>query len=265
MIKLGVNTVLYKKYTLEEAAAELSKIGYDGMEVSAIEGMCEHLDLKNYKNQKNQINEISEKYNLALLSTEVASTDPERVRLAFEACSYIGIPIVNIGPGGKMDDEDSFAASLENISNLAKMADEYKINLCMKAHVGCAVYNTPTTIRAIEKIKNEFFGIDMDPSHIYRANEEPENALDAVAKAMKHVHIRDCEGRGPSPGDPLKQICGSGDINLYDYFKVLVNTGYNGPVCLEVIGRELELSEANIVAGTSYGYMNAILKNLKAR
>jgi len=265
MIKLGVNTVLYKKYPLREAVANLKKIGYDGFEISAIEGMCEHLCLKDWRAQKDEILGICEEFGMPILSTEVASNDPVRLRLAFEAAAELGIPVVNIGPGGKSEVEETVVFCLEHMNNLARMAEEYKVTLCMKAHVGSAVYNTPTTIRAVEAVKNPFFGIDMDPSHIYRANEGPENALDAVAAAMKHVHIRDCKGRGPSPGSPFEQICGTGDINLYGYFEVLVKSGYSGPCCLEVIGPELELADANIVAASSYGYMNACLKKLGAR
>ena len=46
----------------------------------------------------------------------------------------------------------------------------------------------------------------------------------------------------------------------------MVDGGYDGPVCLEVIGsRGDELSQQGIVAAESYGYMNACLKALGAR
>ena len=46
----------------------------------------------------------------------------------------------------------------------------------------------------------------------------------------------------------------------------LVAGGYDGPVCLEVIGAgKYELSQKAIVAAESYGYMNACLKSLGAR
>lgn len=266
MIKLGVNTVLYKNYTLREAAQALSKIGYDGMEISAIGGMCEHLNLADWKNQKSEILEICDEFKLSLLSTEVASGDPDRVRLALEACSSIGIPVINIGPGGKMNSRKAFPEVVANLSKLADMAAEYKVMLCCKAHVGASIYNTNTTVRALKEIgEKEWFGVDMDPSHIFRANEEPEKALNKVASKMRHIHIRDCTGRGPSPGTPFEQMCGTGDINLYGYFKVMVKSGYSGPVCLEVISPGLDIADANIVAAGSYGYMNACLKSLGAR
>ena len=265
MIKLGVNTVLFKGYTFREAAEAIKKEGYDGLEISAIKGMCEHLNLDDWKSQKNEIKSIMEEFNLEMLSTEVASLDEERLMKAFEAGAEIGIPVINIGPGGKSDDEDSLKATLDTISKMSEKASDFGVILCVKAHVGASIYNTPTTLKAMDYIKSPSFGIDMDPSHIYRSGEFPEEALPKVIKRVKHIHIRDCKGRGPSPGEPSLQACGRGDINLFGYFKAMVDAKYEGPVCLEVIGPEQDMVSASIIAAESYGYMNACLKILGAR
>jgi sugar phosphate isomerase/epimerase len=87
-----------------------------------------------------------------------------------------------------------------------------------------------------------------------------------VLSRVKHVHIRDCKGRGPSPGAPCDQACGRGDIDLFGYCKAMVDGSYNGPVCLEVIGAgQYELAQRAVIAAESYGYLNACLKRLKAR
>jgi sugar phosphate isomerase/epimerase len=117
----------------------------------------------------------------------------------------------------------------------------------------------------MEAVKSVAFGVDMDPSHIHRAGEKTEEALAKVISGVKHIHIRDCKGPGPSPGVPALQACGRGDIDLFGYFKVLTEAGYTGPVCLEVIGPELELHEATAIASESFGYMNACLKILGTR
>ena len=265
MIKLGVNSVLFKAVSFREAAEAIKKCGYDGVEISAIGGMCEHLNLADWKNQKAELIAIREELDLPFLSTEVASHDRERLNTAFEACAEIGIPIVNIGPGGRMNDEDTMKTSLETIQMLAEDAEKYGITLCVKAHVGAAVFSTPTTLRMMDTITSPAFGVDMDPSHIHRAGENPAVALPAVLSKMKHIHIRDCKGEGPSPGDPTNQACGRGDIDLYGYFKAMVDQKYNGPVCMEVIGPEQTLTDATRIAAESYGYMNAILKMLGAR
>ncbi|MDD6263435.1 MAG: sugar phosphate isomerase/epimerase [Clostridiales bacterium] len=265
MIKLGVNTVLYKPYTLREAVENLSKIGYDGFEISAIKGMCEHLDLDNWKDQKNEIKELCDEFGMEILASEVASSDPERLRLAFEAAKEIGIPVINIGPTGRSNAEGDLEACIETMKSLAELAESYEVTLCMKAHVGAAVYNTETTLKLIEAFKNPYFGIDMDPSHIFRAGEEPENALASVLPAMKHIHIRDCPHRLQNPGLPLQQTCGTGIINLEGYVGEMVKQGYSGPVDLEVIGPDLSLADCNIVAAQTYGYLNALLRSLGAR
>jgi len=146
------------------------------------------------------------------------------------------------------------------------MAEPYGVTLCVKAHVGAAIWNTPTTLEAMAQIDSPAFGIDMDPSHIHRGGEIPKDALKQVISRVRHVHIRDCAGLGPSPGAPELQACGQGDIDLAGYCQVLADAGYTGPVDLEVIGAaEYALSRCAIIAAESYGYLNACLKACGAR
>jgi sugar phosphate isomerase/epimerase len=266
MIKLGVNSVLFGGYDFATAAKYISMAGYDGVEVSAIKGMCEHLVLDNWKSQTSEIKSIVNEYGLSLLSMEVAGLDEERLMKAFEAGAEIGIPIINVGSGGKTGVEEDFNKAIEKLIKMSAKAEEYGVNLCMKAHVGAAVYNTDTTLKAMEAVSSKAFGIDMDPSHIYRGQEDPEKALPQVLSRVKHIHIRDCKGRAFGPGTPANQACGRGDIDLMAYCKAMVDGGYNGPVCLEVIGAtKMELPDVSIIAAESYGYLNACLKALGGR
>jgi len=104
----------------------------------------------------------------------------------------------------------------------------------------------------------------MDPSHVYRAGENPVDAIPQVLSGVKHIHIRDCADHGGvlggGPGLPKAQTCGRGDIDLFGFINALVVGGYDGPVCLEVIGPEQSLNSASIIAAESRGYMNACLK-----
>ncbi len=265
MIKLGINTVLFKAFDVKTALKAIKTAGYDGAEISAIQGMSEHLVLDAWETQAPLVKAAAKEAQVELLSMEVASLDEDRLTKAFKAAKFLGIPVVNVGPGGKSDDEESFKTCIETLKARCALAREYGVKLCCKAHVGGAIYSTPTTLKAMELIPDESFGIDMDPSHIHRAGEKPENALASVVSRMGHVHIRDCKGPGPNPGTPQDQACGRGEINLYGYFQALVNAGYDGPVCLEVIGPEQTMQKAQSIAAESYGYMNALLKMLGAR
>jgi sugar phosphate isomerase/epimerase len=194
-MKLGLNSVLFGGHDLETAFKYTALCGYDGIEMSAIEGMSEHLVLARWREVAPLIRELSQKHNLPILAMEQPAQDPAKIEAAFQAAVEIGCPIVNCGPGGKSNDEATLQASIESLGRLADMAGKYGVTLCVKAHVGAAIYNTPTTLRALAAINSPSFGLDMDPSHIYRAGEDPVAALGAVVKRIKHVHIRDCKGR----------------------------------------------------------------------
>ncbi len=265
-MKLGANSVLFGGHSMEAAFRYIAMAGYDGIELSAIEGMSEHLVLSRWRELAPEIKRLSREYGLELLAMEQPSQDPERMEQAFQAAVEIGIPIVNCGPGGTTGDEASLQERIDSLGRLATMAEKYGVTLCVKAHVGATIYNTPTTLRVMEAIQSPAFGIDMDPSHIYRAGENPVEAIAAVVSRVKHIHIRDCKGRQQSPGKPEMQANGRGDIDLLGYIRVLHENGYTGPVNLEVIGaKEYSLEQCCIIAAEARGHMQACLQACGAR
>lgn len=266
MVKLGVNSVLFGGFDFATACRHIAAAGYDGVEISAIKGMCEHLELDRWQEQAAELRRIAADAGIEFLSMEEAALGEERLLKAFQAGAEIGIPVVNIGPGGRSGSQEDFDRQTDLMAKMAEQAARYGVTLCVKAHVGACIDNTPTTLAAMAKIASPAFGIDMDPSHIWRAGEDPAQALAQVIKGVKHIHIRDCLGRTQSPGTPRDQACGRGDIDLFAYCKTMVEGGYSGPVCLEVIGAgQMELADVSIIAAESYGYLNACLKALGGR
>ena len=265
-MKLGANSVLFGGHDMEVAFKYIAMAGYDGIELSAINGMSEHLVIDRWRELTPEIKRLSKEYDLELLAMEQPSQDPVIMEQAFQAGVEIGIPIVNCGPGGKSDDEEAWPKVIDSLGNLAQMAERYGVTLCVKAHVGASIYNTPTTLRAMEEISSPAFGIDMDPSHIHRAGENPAEAIAAVISRVKHIHIRDCKGRERSPGKPEMQANGRGDIDLVGYVGVLHENGYTGPVNLEVIGaKDYDVAQCCIIAAESRGHMQACLQACGAR
>lgn len=265
-MKLGVNSVLFGGYDLETAFKYTAACGYDGIEISAIDGMSQHLVLDRWREIVPHLKELSARYNLPMLAMEQPSQDPQKMEAAMQAAVEAGIPVINCGPGGKANDESTFEPVVDSLGRLAARAEHYGVTLCVKAHVGNYVFNTPTTLKLLNAISNPNFGLDMDPSHIWRAGEDPVEALGAVVKRIKHVHIRDCKGRQQNPGKPEMQANGRGDINLLGYIRVLHEAGYTGPVDLEIIGaKEYELPLCVMIAAESHGHMQACLQACGAR
>ncbi len=265
-MKLGVNSVLFGGHDLEAAFKYTAMAGYDGIELSAIDGMSEHLVLDRWREIAPRVRELSAQYNLPILAMEQPSHDPAKMEAAFQAAAEMGIPIINCGPGGKAGDESTFGPIVESIGRLVKRAEHYGVTLCVKAHVGQYVYNTPTTLKLLGAIDSPHFGLDMDPSHIWRAGENPVEAIGAVISRVRHVHIRDCKGRQQGPGKPEDQANGRGDIDLLGYIRVLHENGYDGPVDLEVIGaKDYPIDRCIAIAAEARGHMQACLQACGAR
>ena len=160
-MKIGFNSVLFGGHDIETAFKYAAVCGYDGIEISAIAGMSNHMI------GPVALKQLSAKYNVPILAMEQPSQDPATMEAAFQAAVAMGCLIINCGPGGKSNDEASFQQSIESLGQLATMAGKYAVTLCVKAHVGAAIYNTPTTHRALQAIPA--IGVDMDPSHNHQA------------------------------------------------------------------------------------------------
>ena len=265
-MQLGANSVLFGGYDMATAFKYLTMAGYDGIELSAIEGMSSHLVLDNWRALVPEIKRLSQTYGLSLLAIEQPMRDAPKMEQAMQAAAELGVPIVNCGPGGKSGDEASLQQSIDDLGSLSRMAEKYGVTLCVKAHVGQSVYNTPTTLQIMSAITSPAFGIDMDPSHIYRAGENPVEAIAAVISRVKHVHIRDCKGRQQGPGKPEDQANGRGDIDLVGYIRVLHENGYTGPLDLEIIGaKDYSIEQCCTIAAESRGHMQACLQACSAR
>ncbi|MBI1923641.1 sugar phosphate isomerase/epimerase, partial [Candidatus Poribacteria bacterium] len=89
-MKLGANSVLFGGFNMETAFKHIAMAGYDGIELSAIDGMSEHLVLARWKEIAPEIKRLSKEYSLELLAMEQPSQDPAKMEQAFQAAVEIG-------------------------------------------------------------------------------------------------------------------------------------------------------------------------------
>jgi len=164
MIKLGVNTVLFKDFTFGEACTAIAAAGYDGVEISAIKGMCEHLDPENWREQKAYIKACLNFTGMKILSSEVASQDPDRLRKAFEAAVELEIPVIGIGAGAGCDGQVLVWQDMLGLCDRAtpKFVKQF-------GQVGAAMREAVTAY--IDEVRSGAFP---QPEHCYAVEEEAE-------------------------------------------------------------------------------------------
>jgi sugar phosphate isomerase/epimerase len=108
--------------------------------------------------------------------------------------------------------------------------------------------------RALHDIPSANFGLNFDPSHFALQFMDPEAALHEFADKFFHLHAKDVKINRAKLNEvgafahPLEwhqpRIPGYGEINWAHYMGTLMETGYDGPVCIEVeddtFGKTLE-------------------------
>jgi len=144
------------------------------------------------------------------------------------------------------------------------MAGDAGVKLGVKPHVNQAIYNAATGLRLMEEVTEPSIGLNFDPSHLARADEDPASVAPRWGNKIITSHFRDCPVRVPGPpGTPEQQIPGRGALDLPGILASLKSIGYAGPVNLEIIGAAgYPLSRQMGIIAESRGYLNRCLQEI---
>jgi len=123
--------------------------------------------------------------------------------------------------------------------------------------------------RMFNDIPSDYFGLNYDPSHLVWQHMDHEAPLWDFSEKIFHVHAKDVRvdreklNRVGIMANPLEyhtpKIPGAGDIDWGHFLSVLGDSGYDGPVCVEVEDRIFEVSDALRVKSLEVSYRH--LKN----
>lgn len=261
-MKLGCNTVVFATVDLRTSLEHIAFAGYRYVELAAIAGMCEHLAPGD---DMGRVRQLLADYGLTATAIEAATTDADRLRQIFELATQLEIRIVNIGSGGVSGDEESTRRSIEHVAELAKLAADHGVRLAVKPHVGQAIYNGDTALRMMSEVPEPALGLNFDPSHLFRAGEEPAEIAKSWGERIVASHFRDCGSREQQVGPPPTQVPGRGIVDILDTLRALSDVGYGGPLNLEIIGAKgYTLAQAASIAAESRGYLGHCLAELNA-
>ncbi len=259
-MRLGCNTVILGATDLAAALRHIAWAGYRHVELAAIKGMCEHI-MPGMDTAATRA--LIAENGLEATAIEAATTDAERLEQIFGLANELGVPIINIGSGGASGDEESTRKAIEHIGNLARLAGRYGVRLAVKPHVGQAIYNGATALRLMDEVREAALGLNFDPSHLYRADEDPPEIARRWGTRIIISHFRDCASREQRVGPPETQIPGRGSVDLPATLRALRDVGFGGPLNLEIIGAgSYELSRAMGLVAESRGYLNRCLQEL---
>ncbi|CAN5612033.1 sugar phosphate isomerase/epimerase [soil metagenome] len=202
--------------------------------------------------------------------------------IAASALLEVGVMNTFIGRDGARSVEDNWPRFLEVWKPLIKFAEDHNVRVgienCPMLFTmdewpgGKNLATTPAIWRRMfEAIPSDNFGLNFDPSHLVWQKIDYLKAIRDFAPKFIHVHAKDARvdqhrlDEVGIMGTPLQfhtpKLPGLGDINWGQFFSVLSDAGYNGPVCIEVEDRAYEGALASRKASLvqSGGYLRQFM------
>lgn len=115
-------------------------------------------------------------------------------------------------------------------------------------------------------IPSDFFGLNYDPSHMIWQMMDYLQPISTFSDKLFHIHAKDVRidrdrlnqvGIMATPNQfHSPKLPGLGDVDWGKFFSALTDTGYNGPVCVEVEDRayegDLDKREAALIQSATY-------------
>ena len=198
---------------------------------------------------------------------ETASVAAAHLRKVIAAAKLLGLSTVTgfIGRDWTKSMDENWPRFLEVWKPLVAFAEENGVRIGIE---NCPMLFTkdewpggknlmttpPIWRRAFADIPSKHFGLNFDPSHFALQFMEPASALHEFKDKLFHLHAKDVKiyrerlNQVGAFAHPLEwhqpRLPGYGEIDWARFMAVLMETGYNGPVCIEVeddtFGKTLE-------------------------
>ena len=185
----------------------------------------------------------------------------EHLMKVIRAAALLGVPVVNtfIGRDPAKGAEANLAMVPEVWNPIVEAARSLNVKIGIE-HCpmlfsvdewpgGKNVASTPAVWRKLfELYPDDTLGLNFDPSHMVSQFLDCPRALREFGSRIVHVHAKDeridrerlYEVGVHGLGWHKPKLPGLGDVNWGDFFAALSDTGYDGPVCIEVEDKAYE-------------------------
>lgn len=236
-----------------------------------------HIDVTEFtKDDARKVRELTDKYKVSIsglgyypnpLSSDVEESTrvTEHLKKVIRAAALLDIHHVNsfIGRDPKKSIDENWPRFLEVWKPLIKFAEDQGVRVGIE---NCPMYfsadewpsgknlaiSPAVWRRMFEAIPSKHFGLNFDPSHLVWQHMDYLQPLKEFSSRLFHVHAKDVRVDREKLNavgilaTPLEYHCpklpGLGEIEWGRFFSVLGDTGYDGPVCIEVEDRAYEKS-----------------------
>jgi sugar phosphate isomerase/epimerase len=230
---LAGHTNTYHTYGFDEALQGIAEAGYRYVELSAVPGWTEHVDLDT---PPAEVRRKLESFGLEAVSLSGHSDLTSREGLehgvkAVHWAAEFGIPIMNTAVGGHQSADENEAAFLSNIGELADAAEAADVVVALEIH-GDIMASSDVTIPLLEKIGRDSVKVNYDTANVeFYSGDKAVDDLPKITSELVHVHLKDTVGGKGVWNFPA---IGDGTVDFRRVLEILGAAGYKGPYSVEL-------------------------------
>ncbi|MBW7882986.1 MAG: sugar phosphate isomerase/epimerase [Caldilineaceae bacterium] len=228
-------------WTLEHAAEQAARHGYQALEVRLLDGETIRDDLPAARRQ--EIKAIMARHGLHIialgLSTRFSAAGPaEREANLAQLCSYLAlandleVPMVrtfggDIQPGCTVDETVVWVG--DSLARAVPEAERQGVDIVLETHDGFC--RGAEVARALARVPHPRVGAVWDMHHSVRMGEPIEETWRLIGPRVKHVHIKDARRR--PDGSWQLVLLGQGEMPCRQVVELLRREGYAGAIAAE--------------------------------
>ena len=279
-MKIGCNTVAFRKYPLDFALERIAAAGYEYVEVEANLTWCPHADP--WKDDPVRFHDQIVRHGFKgvsalgshreLISSEEGVRDIEK---SLEWCGAAGVPVVLTGEG-RLPQDMTVSQALEvlkgRLQHLAQVAENNQVFLALEDHGSISLGSLDGLPQILGLVGSPWVGVNFDTANIHRGDyvgtdrtgyewklgaatsfSEVELAR-RVGGRIKHVHFKDVKGK-------IACVLGKGDIDLLGCVREFKKCGFDGVLSYETEGWE-DAPEAEAMIAESKRFLVDALSSL---
>lgn len=222
----------------EQGVREVADLGYPCVEnfnfVSTL-----------FKDYPEEFDRIMEENQVEFVNIYHAMSDDYEAdyKMAVQCCEFLkahNASLMNLeGPrrNGAKATEEKLAVICEHINEIAKMAEEYGVTVCVHPHYG-TYFETADQIAYLDAHTDpELVKYCIDTCHCVLGKMDPVEVFKKYVGRLAYVHFKDISSdENEHPEFPIKRCraLGEGIVDFRVVLEVLKEAGYDGILCVEV-------------------------------
>ena len=248
-MNVSISTSVYVNYKIEDAIQNISKIGFDGIDIW---GGRPHIYRNDFSSKELKVINQSIRdvgltipsfmpafyrypYNLSHPKKIVRLDSIDYMYRCLDNAAELGAKSILIIPGHSLSGqsrEDARQNLIDSIGAVLSYAEQYPLLLAIEPvnrYVSDLINTATDALEIIKMLDSDRIGVTLDTGHINLSNESFQEAINLSHNCLIQLHINDNDGKRQQ-----NIILGEGNFNFSSCKNILKSIQYDGFITVEL-------------------------------